>query len=105
MIFKKEHVKQILDGEKTQTRRVNRGYYQVGHDYAIQPCRTCKGIPGYRIRITGICCEAGMISWKDAAEEGGYTPGEFESVFAELNPSWNLVKRYVFKFKVIPQSG
>lgn len=103
MIFKKEHIKLILNGEKTQTRRVNRGYYQVGHDYAIQPCRTCKGIEGHRIQITEIGWETGMlkISRKDAMAEGGYTPVEFSEIFSQLNPKGDLGKRWAFKFKVV----
>ena len=102
MIFKKKHVEQILNGEKTQTRRVNQGYYKVGQDYAIQPCRTCKGIPGYRIRILRICVEYSRISKEDAIAEGGYTPDEFEVIFRQLNPKWGGAWRHVFTFEVIP---
>lgn len=107
MIFKPEHAQLILEGKKTQTRRVNRGKYQVGKSYAIQKCRTCKGIDGYRIvmdRIWEECChepeERLWIFTTDAYKEGGYTPEEFENLFIELNPKWNGRSRWGFEFHV-----
>ena len=105
MIFKQEHVDMILAGTKTQTRRINRGYYNVGHSYAIQPCRTCKGVQGYRIVMDSIEKEFTTIyqkiSVKDALAEGGYTPEEFESLFKAMYPKWDTVTRYVFEFHVV----
>jgi len=114
MIFSSEHVKLILEGKKTQTRRLNRGKYQVGKSYAIQECRTCKGIEGYRIVMDRIWKEIiprpqeigknpsfNMISEQDAIAEGGYTPAEFEILFRELNPKWDGRSRWVFEFHVI----
>ena len=113
------HFDMVLDGTKTQTRRVNRGKYQVGKSYAIQPCRTCKGIEGYRIVMDRIWKEDGTksaisesgrkysyateicISVKDALAEGDYMPAEFEKDFRELNPKWDGWSRLVFEFHVI----
>ena len=105
MIFKQEHVDMILAGTKTQTRRIGRGIYKVGHSYAIQPCRTCKGVQGYRIVMDSIRTEYTdiyhKISTKDAIAEGGYTSEEFESLFKAINPKWDRVLRYVFTFHVV----
>jgi len=114
MIFHPELVKRILEGKKTQTRRLNRGKYQVGKSYAIQPCRTCKGIDGYRIMMDRIWKETitrpqeigknpsfDIISEADAIAEGGYTPAEFEILFRELNPGWIEIERWAFKFHLI----
>jgi hypothetical protein len=105
MIFKPEYIDLILSGKKTQSRRPNRGYYKEGHSYAIQPCRTCKGILGYRIVMDMIRDEHTDIYHKiaieDAIAEGGYTPEEFETLFKALYPKWNRVVRYVFGFHVV----
>ena len=105
MIFKQEHVDMIIAGMKTQTRRIGRGTYKVGHSYAIQPCRTCKGVQGYRIVMDSIRTEFTdifhTISTKDAIAEGGYTPEEFESLFRAMYPKWNYVTRCVFMFHVV----
>jgi len=105
MIFSKEHIEKIKDGTKTQTRRVNCGVYQVGKDYAVQTGRGKKGIPNLRIVIDDIHGEARMFSDfvilpEDALEEGGYTPDEFERLFRQINPKWNGLIRWAFKFHV-----
>ena len=115
MIFQKEHIDQILNGTKTQTRRVHRGRYQVGRSYAIQSCRTCKGIPGFRIVMDKIWHEDivrplslkespafNIISVSDAKAEGGYSPAEYELLFRKLNPKWDETSgRWAFEFHVI----
>lgn len=103
MIFQRSHINLILSGLKTQTRRVNRGYYQEGKTYSIQPCRTCKGISDYRIYIDRIWNEKiDFISKTDAIAEGGYTPLEFEEIFKKINPKGDpLNDRWVIEFHVI----
>lgn len=116
----KKHFYMVLDGTKTQTRRLS-GRYEVESErknphkvgYAIQECRTCKGIEGYRIVMDRIrkedCILYGAalfpiitnISEEDALAEGGYTPEEFEKVFRELNPKWDGWSRWAFEFHVI----
>ena len=99
---------------KTQTRRLNRGIYQVGKDYAVQLKRGIKAEPDIRIVMDRIweerCISFGIhlpvrfynyISDESAWAEGGYTPEEFEKVFQNLNPNWNGIIRYGFEFHVI----
>jgi len=106
MIFSKEHIEKIKKGTKTQTRRVRRGIYQVGKDYAVQPGRGEKGIPNLRIVIDEIQREERLfgapmpISHEDALAEGGYTPDAFEKLFQQINPGWNGLIRWTFKFHV-----
>jgi len=108
MIFKQHFVDLILSGKKTQTRRLNRGYYKVGHSYAIQPCRICKGILGYRIEIDHIwrenCsgCFLGIgISVEDAWAEGEFHPLVFEESFREIYPKWDRKERWGFRFNLV----
>lgn len=45
MIFSEaDHIQQIKAGTKTMTRRASSRYQECGL-YAVQPCRTCRGIP------------------------------------------------------------
>ena len=90
MIFSEgNHVQQIVRGTKTQTRR-NSGRYEIGKTYAIQPCRTCKGIKDGRILITDKKLEhrsfsGHSISKEDAIAEGGYTQWEFYYLYKKTD--------------------
>ena len=104
---------------KTETRRPNRGIYQVGKDYAVQPKRGVKAEPGIRIVMDRIWKETGKvflispsgrkfanateihITKEDAWAEGGYTPDEYEKVFRKINPKWGGWSRWAYKFHVI----
>jgi len=110
---------------KTQTRRINRSYYQVEAErkkpheigYAVQRKRGAKGEPDIRIVMDRIWEEKvreiaiglrghkylhiAEISKEDAWAEGGYTPEQYETVFLELNPKWDGWSRWAYKFHVI----
>lgn len=116
MLFKPELVARILAGEKTQTRRVNRGedtawregvypqtdppivrlyrrghiLWAVGRSYALQPGRGKHAVG--RIRITAIryCARASDISESDARAEGFATAEEFREVYARINGTGSL---------------
>ena len=103
------HIEMIRNGEKTQTRRVNRGVYQVGKDYAVQRKRGVKAESDIRIVMDSIWkewCDYGggdpyHILPKNANAEGGYSVGEFEKLFRDLNPKWDGEKRWAFKFHAV----
>jgi hypothetical protein len=113
------HIDMIRNGMKTQTRRVNRGIYQVGRDYAVQHKRGVKAEEDIRIvidvirkeigkiiSISGSGCEYAnaaeiCITKEDAWNEGNYTPSLYESDFREVYPKWNGFSRWIFKFHVI----
>jgi len=93
---------------KTQTRRLNRGIYQVGKDYAVQRKRGVKAEPDIRIVMDRIWEEREVtntvlsyISKENAWAEGGYQPEEYEKVFRELNPKWDGFSRWAFEFHAI----
>jgi hypothetical protein len=124
MIFNVEdHIEQIIACTKTQTRRAS-DRYQVGRLYAVQPCRTCRGIKEGRIFIAmkvrewkpdhsdlpqaarfarrwrGV--EAGYhIQDYDARAEGGYTPEEYEALYEGLHPEWTERWAYYFTFSAV----
>jgi len=101
MIFSGErngisHIEMIRNGTKTQTRRIN-GFYEVGKTYAVQPGRGKKAVSDIRIRITKRweSIRAYMISEDHAKAEGGYTPTEYEELFAKMYPNWWIRWAYV----------
>ena len=101
------HVQQIINGTKTQTRRVaktNSFIYQIRKTYSIQPGRTKPGIPEGRILIKRRWLELKQdtINSKDAWLEGGYTPEEYEKLFNKMHPEWS--SRYCYEFMFIPTS-
>ena len=99
MIFSLDHIKQIIAGTKTQTRRKSPAY-RVGRTYAIQPGRKM-GILEGRILITRKSEEKyldGGISVVDALAEGGYTPGQYETLFSNMYPDWIIRYAYTFDF-------
>ena len=103
MIFAiSDHIEQITQGRKTQTRRAS-DRYQVGKLYSIQPCRTCKGIPDGKILITKKRRElfpSHSITLEDAQAEGGYGPQQFERLYEKLHPHWH--QRFAYTFEFIP---
>jgi len=104
MIFSMaDHVEQIKSGTKTQTRRRS-NYYLVGKSYSVQPGRRKAGILEGRIRIIRKIVETRVfdhISPEDAQAEGGYTPMDFENLYARMYPDWQ--ERYAYKFRFEPR--
>lgn len=122
--------KEVKDGLhpiiiKTETRRPKRGIYQVEAErkrphkigYAVQRKRSVKAETDIRIVMDRIWEEKVReisvgtrrhkylkeehISQEDAWAEGGYTPIEYEAVWAKLNPKWDGWGRWAFAFHVI----
>ena len=121
MIFSKgDHIKQIIEGTKTQTRRSS-DRYQVGKLYSIQPSRTEPGIPDGKIYI-GVKTKEWKpdlsdlpedahfaIGWRkmesgypilehNAKAEGGYTSEEYEELYEKMHPNWTERWAYDFAF-------
>lgn len=102
MIFKKRHIKKILRGQKTQTRRrINPRYsYKVGRKYGIRSRWYEKSLA--QILITGKRIERlGDITPEDAEKEGGYTIEEFRREWEEINGKWRPnLEVYVYDFQL-----
>jgi len=99
-----DHIKQIIEGTKTQTRRPS-DKYQVGKLYAIQPGRGKKGIPDGKILISAVRTEKktdGRIWYSvmdnEAKAEGGYTPEEYEELYEKMYPDWEVRYAYLFRY-------
>jgi len=100
-----DHIEQIKKRTKTQTRRLSK-VYLVGKTYSIQLGRTKPGILEGRILITEKREETylnGFISASDALAEGGYSSGQFETIFKRMYPDWTV--RYAYTFEFVPSSS
>ena len=113
------HIDMICAGTKTQTRRLNRGIYKVGRDYAVQQKRGLKAESDIRIVMDRIWKETNTmvfvsesgrkytnaseicISKEDAWQEGEYTPSLYESDFRKAYSKWTGLFRWAFKFHVV----
>ena len=88
IIFKKEHIRMILEGVKTQTRRRHKYPRKAGKVYDINSDWYHK--TGYRILITKVRRQRlGDITPEEAHAEGGYTIEEFEKVWKRINGAWD----------------
>ncbi len=103
MLFSKKHIKQIITGDKTQTRRRSdtKGV-KIGNSY-----RACESIftkredsPAYVV-VTDVYKERlGDLSEEDAKKEGGYTVEEFKNVWLDIHGEWNKNERvWVIEFE------
>ena len=86
---------------KTQTRRLNRGIYKVGKDYAVQRKRGVKAETDIRIVFDKIWEDFDFISVENAWAEGGYSPTQFELLFSHLTQNREGGSRWAFKFHVV----
>jgi len=93
-----DHVNQIFEGTKTQTRRMSHRYL-VGREYTVQPKIKNKAVAYIVILRKWVESKPySKISVRDAEAEGGYTPLEFETLFQNMYPSW--AERYCYEFKL-----
>ena len=100
-LFKKEHVRLILEGVKTQTRRRHKYPRKAGKVYDIK--RDWFHSTGDKILITRVRRQRlGEITPADAMAEGGYTVEEFRKVWRRINGPWDPDKEVtVYDFKVV----
>lgn len=86
MLFKKEWVKAVLAGRKTQSVRLKQPHMSVGRTYAVQTSFRSTSVG--RIRVTGIrLCSLAQLADRDIVAEGwpASKRREFERYFAETN--------------------
>lgn len=92
MLFTSEHIKQIINGEKTQTRRLwDKKQVKVGNSY-----RACESLftpreesPAY-ILVKDVYEEPlGDLTEKNAQKEGEYTVQEFKELWINMHGQWN----------------
>jgi len=99
LLFKRHHIKKILRGEKTQTRRVSQRKYKVGKVYGVRD--RWYGQPKARILITRRFRQRlGDITEEDVRKEGYSSLEEFKKAWEEIHGVWDpedIVWVYEFK--------
>ena len=99
MLFREKHIKKILRGEKTMTRRIHKRPYRVGLKYRIQ--RSWYDWTDIQILITRRFRQRlGDISPEDIRKEGYQTLEEFREAWIEINGEWDpdlMVWAYEFE--------
>lgn len=103
LLFKPCHVVAILNGQKTQTRRIwKKVRCKVG---AIHLAKTQMLVKKYfaKLRIKKVWEERlGNLSKEDATKEGGYTPEEYVNVWKEINGDYDPdIIVWVVEFEVV----
>jgi len=100
MIFSEEHIRLVLEGKKTQTRRRHVHILKVGRVYRIQ--RSWYEWTNIRILITRAFQQRlGDITAEEAQKEGGYTIEKFRKVWEEINGDWDpLEVVWVYEFRI-----
>ena len=100
-LFKRKHLKKILEGTKTQTRRTHKRTWKIGHIYSIRD--RWFGKPQAHIKILRRFKQRlGDISTEDVKKEGYGSLAEFQRVWEEIHGpgSWDpdlVVTCYEFK--------
>jgi len=101
--FRPEHVQPVLEGRKTQTRRLGKKRWNVG---AIHQCRTrlFDGEPFARVRITSVRRQRlGDISPGDVAREGYRTRADYRRAWEAIygSPWEDDLEVWVVDFKLL----
>ena len=99
MLFKEKHVKKIVCGEKTMTRRTHKRTLKVGRIYGLRSRYFDKS--KYHIKITRTFRQRlGDIPPEDVRKEGYETLEDFKRAWVEINGRWDpdqLVWVYEFE--------
>jgi hypothetical protein len=100
-LFKRKHIKLILDGLKTQTRRTHIHEWRLGHVYGVRETWFSKPVT-HIIIIRKFKQRLGDISLEEVKKEGYRNLDEFKAAWININGSWNP-KRVVivYEFKVL----
>ena len=104
MIFSGDLCAKVLSGEKTQTRRLKRGYYKVGGVYAVQPGRGKKAVGHIRMKKMWPN-KLGDMSSADVRAEGFDSWQKFMDTFCTLHHlgpcDWPMVWAFEFELDMV----
>jgi hypothetical protein len=98
MLFKKHLLHKVLDGSKTQTRRIHKRNLKVGRTYGVT-CRRYDKAVGYITILRTSQQRLGDITLEDAKAEGFSNIEEFKKAWISINGEFNaeqMVTAYEF---------
>jgi len=100
-LFNRKYISLILEGRKTQSRRIHKHTWRVGKVYPLRDDRF--GKPKGHITITRKFKQRlGDVSLEDIRKEGYRNLDEFKAAWIKINGSWDpkrLVIVYEFKLE------
>ena len=105
ILFKPEHVQPIIEGRKTQTRRLGKRRWNVGKE---RQCRTSMfGDPFAIVRILNVRSEElGCISAADVYAEGYDSLDAYMDVWKRINGEWDQsLVVWVIDFELVTAFG
>ena len=106
-LFKRKHVELILQGRKTQTRRIHSHEWKLGRVYGVRDMLFGKPVAHIMV-IRKFRQKLGDISLEDVGKEGYGSLQEFQRAWEEVHGpgSWNpnLIVT-VYEFKVVSKRG
>jgi hypothetical protein len=88
MLFKKPLIEKILDGSKTQTRRLSKQTYKAGRTYGVT-CRRYQKSQAHIQILQAKQQRLGDITREDVKAEGFQTIEEFKETWRKINREWN----------------
>ena len=106
-IFKRRHLRKVLDGTKTQTRRTHKYTLTIGKTYAVRD-RWFSKAQGHILVTRKFRQRLGDISPEDVKKEGFSSLEEFKQEWENCYgpESWNpntVVTAYEYKLKETPK--
>ncbi|MCW4048073.1 MAG: ASCH domain-containing protein [Candidatus Bathyarchaeota archaeon] len=87
-LFKRRNLRAILEGRKTQTRRVHKHTWQIGKVYAVRTSYFGKP-EGYIRIVRKFRQRLGDISPEDVRKEGFRSLEEFQKAWTAINGCWD----------------
>lgn len=101
LMFKKHHLKMVIAGKKTMTRRVHKRPLKAGRVYQLRR-DWYHSIPVWIEMLKVYTERLGDISEEDARKEGGYTVEEFKDVWRDITKAWTPeMDVTVYEFEVV----
>ena len=103
MLFKPEHIKMILSGKKTMTRRAwKKPMVKVG---GVYKCKTKLYSKDYfaKIRVDKLCQQKlGDATLGDVKKEGYSSRDDFREIWIKINGNWDLEQTvWVIEFELV----
>lgn len=107
MLFRPEHVKMILEGKKTATRRVWKFARVIeGHVYKAKTKMLSKESFANLYILRVYKQKLKRMTEKDANKEGYPTMDAFKKVWESINGFWNEnLEVYVVEFKLVKENA
>jgi len=104
-LFKRKHIKLILKGLKTQTRRTHIHEWRLGHVYGVRDTWFSKPVT-HIIIIRKFKQRLGDISLEEVKKEGYRNLDEFKAVWINIHGSCDPKRLVtVYEFKLVGATG